>query len=352
MAYVNEYRQFDPYAQPGFIKSAANPAEQGAYVAGSAQGARAAYEADQRRLAAQAAWNAQQAMAQKQGQATYAGVTALQQELSRNEAEIAQLKQELSKLNAEIGDQDAVDRALAANRARVGDLGTSRAHQQDIQNRMQWRWQTKDAKDADTKTRLQKEAKDLVGQLEDAEIAMAMGGNAERPAWEAKIARIKRELKENPYGAQYVAKAETPKNKDEAKKEYRSLDDVKNLVNKFRIENKDNKVVRNGMTDAQKDEVRKAIKSLDSNLLNTVEVQDYLKAIENEVSIDTQTARNTERARKDKKKLDDFLKGKNYSDIEYLARSKNALPNGVSIEQDADGSLVVKVGKQQQKFAR
>ena len=348
MAFANEYRQFDPYAQPGFIKSASNPAEQGAYLAGAAQGAQAAYAADQQRLAAQAAWEAQQAAAQKAGQATNANLVALQEELAKNEAEIAKLKEELSGLTAEYGDQDAVDRALAANRAAVGDMGTARAHQHDIQNRMQWRWQTNEAKTEADKTRLKKEAKDLVAQLEDAKIAMLMGGNAERPGWEAKIARIERELAENPYGAQYVAKAEAPKAED--KKAYRSLDDVKNLANKFRIENKDNKVIRNGLTKAQKDEVREAIKSLDPNLLNTVEVQDYLKSIENEVYIEEQEARNNERARKDKKTLDSFLNGKNYSDIEYLHRTKKALPKGVSIDQGADGSLVVKVGKQQKKF--
>lgn len=352
MAFANEYRQFDPYAQPGFIKSASDPAEQGAYLAGAAQGAQAAYAADQQRLAAQAAWEAQQAAAQKAGQATNANLVALQEELAKNEAEITKLKEELSGLTAEYGDQDAVDRALAANRAAVGDIGTARAHQQDIQNRMQWRWQTNEAKTEADKTRLKKEAKDLVAQLEDAKIAMEMGGNAERPAWEAKIARIQRELKENPYGAQYLVTDKKNADEDKDKTAYRSLDDVKNLVNKYRIENKDNKVVRNGLTDAQKDEVREAIKSLNPNLLNTVEVQDYLKSIENEVSIDKQTARNNEQATKDKKKLDSFLNGKDYSDIEYLVRTKKALPTGVSIEQGADGSFVVKVGKQKKKFAR
>lgn len=350
MAFANEYRQFDPYAQPGFIRSASNPAEQGAYLAGAAQGAQAAYAADQQRLAAQAAWEAQQAAAQKAGQATNASLVALQEELAKNEAEITKLKEELSGLTAEYGDQDAVDRALAANRAAVGDIGTAMAHQQGIQNRMQWRWQTNEAKTEADKTRLKKEAKDLVAQLEDAKIAMLMGGNAERPGWEAKIARIERELAENPYGAQYVAKAEAPKAED--KKAYRSLDDVRKLVNKFSIENKDNKVIPGGLTDAQIDEVREAIKSLDPNLLNTVEVQDYLKSIENKISIEKQTARNNEQATKDKKTLDSFLNGKNYSDIEYLHRTKKALPKGVSIEQGADGSLVVKVGKQKKKFAR
>lgn len=350
MAFANEYRQFDPYAQPGFIRSASNPAEQGAYLAGAAQGAQAAYAADQQRLAAQAAWEAQQAAAQKAGQATNANLVALQEELAKNEAEIAKLKEELSGLTAEYGDQDAVDRALAANRAAVGDIGTARAHQQDIQNRMQWRWQTNEAKTEADKTRLKKEAKDLVAQLEDAKIAMLMGGNAERPAWEAKIARIERELAENPYGAQYVAKAEAPKSED--KKAYRSFDDVQNLVTTFRRENSDNKVIKGGLTEAQKDEVRKAINSLDPNLLNTVDVQNYLKSIEDEVSIDKQTARNEEQANKDKKKLDSFLKGKDYSDIEYLVRTKKALPNGVSIEQGADGSFVVKVGKQKKTIAR
>lgn len=162
MAFANEYRQFDPYAQPGFIKSAANPAEQGAYLAGAAQGAQAAYVADQQRMAAQNAWQAQQAAAQQNGQATSAGVFALQQELTKNEAEIASLKEELSKLNAEVGDQDAIDRKLAANRAKIGDIANSRAHQQDIQNRLQWRWQNKQlagtkAKESETEIKNVKE---------------------------------------------------------------------------------------------------------------------------------------------------------------------------------------------------
>lgn len=162
MAFANEYRQFDPYAQPGFIKSAANPAEQGAYLAGAAQGAQAAYVADQQRMAAQNSWQAQQAAAQQNGQATSAGVFALQQELTKNEAEIASLKEELAKLNAEVGDQDAIDRKLAANRAKIGDIANSRAHQQDIQNRLQWRWQNKQlagtkAKESETEIKNVKE---------------------------------------------------------------------------------------------------------------------------------------------------------------------------------------------------
>lgn len=160
MGLANEYRQFNPYAANP--QMAANPAEQGAFLAGAAQGAREAYAADQQRMAAQNAWQAQQAAAQQNGQATYAGVSALQAELSKNEAEIASLKEELNKLNIEVGDQDAIDRKLAANRAKIGDIGNSRAHQQDIQNRIQWRWQNKQlegtkAKQSDAEVKAVKE---------------------------------------------------------------------------------------------------------------------------------------------------------------------------------------------------
>lgn len=105
---------------------------------------RAGYEADQQRLAAQDAWNAQQNAAVAHNQATNAGVIAIQQEIAQNEAEISKLKTELSQLTAQYGDADAMDRMLAANRARIGDMGNSLAHQQAINNRFQFQWANKD----------------------------------------------------------------------------------------------------------------------------------------------------------------------------------------------------------------
>jgi len=94
--------------------------------------------------AAQDAWNAQQNAAVAHNQATNAGVIAIQQEIAQNEAEISKLKTELSQLTAQYGDADAMDRMLAANRARIGDMGNSLAHQQAINNRFQFQWANKD----------------------------------------------------------------------------------------------------------------------------------------------------------------------------------------------------------------
>ena len=94
--------------------------------------------------AAQDAWNAQQNAAVAHNQATNAGVVAIQQEIAQNEAEISKLKTELSQLTAQYGDADAMDRMLAANRARIGDMGNSLAHQQAINNRFQFQWANKD----------------------------------------------------------------------------------------------------------------------------------------------------------------------------------------------------------------
>lgn len=194
MAYVNEYRQFDPYAQPGFIKSAANPAEQGAYVAGAAQGARAAYEANQRRLAAEQAYNAQQ---QAAGPSTYANASALRAELQQNQAEIAKLQQELKEIGVKYGDQDNMDRILAANRARIGDIGNSRAHQQDIQNRMQWRWQMDKLNNANQSSQKKAEVKALVDKLDSAYEAVAWAeSKAQKDVAQNRVNRLEKEYED------------------------------------------------------------------------------------------------------------------------------------------------------------
>ena len=354
MAYVNQYRQMFPTqfdmptiqhrGQAAVDAYNAGKADYENYAAHDAEMARAAYAGDQQRMAAQAAWQAQQAAAQKQGQATFAGIEALKQELTKNEAEIASLQAELQTLTAEVGDQDALDRALAANRARIGDMANSRAHQEDIK----WRWQNKTTKDEDKNKALQKEAKDLAAQIEDAEIAMAMGGNAERPKWQAKIDRLKKELAENPYGAKYSSG--TVKT-SEAPSGYRSIDDIKNLINTYRIANKDNKTKKGGLTDAQKLDLSAKIHALPEDVFNTVEAHEVLKEIEDEKSIETLAAGASAQAKKDKATLDNFAQGKTYNDIDWLVRNKKELPKGVSISQDNDG-YVVKVGKQKIKFAR
>ena len=154
--YVNQYRQAFPnqLAYPTFNKRGqaavdaynAAKAEYENFPSRDTEMARAGYEADQQRLAAEAAWNAQQEAANSHGQATNAGVLAIQKEIADNEAEISKLKTELSELTAKYGDMDAMDRMLAANRARIGDLGNSLAHQQAINNRFQFQWSKRDEK--------------------------------------------------------------------------------------------------------------------------------------------------------------------------------------------------------------
>lgn len=154
--YVNPYRQAFPnqLAYPTFNKRGqaavdaynAAKAEYENFPSRDIEMARAGYEADQQRLAAEAAWNAQQEAANAHGQATNAGVLAIQKEIADNEAEISKLKTELSELTAKYGDMDAMDRMLAANRARIGDMGNSLAHQQAINNRFQFQWSKRDEK--------------------------------------------------------------------------------------------------------------------------------------------------------------------------------------------------------------
>ena len=152
--YVNQYRQAFPTqfsvptintrGQAAVDAYNAGKADYENFAAHDAEMARAGYEASMKRLAAQDAWNAQQNAAVAHNQATNAGVVAIQQEIAQNEAEISKLKTELSQLTAQYGDADAMDRMLAANRARIGDMGNSLAHQQAINNRFQFQWSNKD----------------------------------------------------------------------------------------------------------------------------------------------------------------------------------------------------------------
>lgn len=145
---------------------------------GSQAGARNAYEAGQRRLAAQKAWEAQQKAA---GQNTYANRVELEKELAANENEIRKLQGELGSMQNRWKDLDSMDRELAANRARIGDLANARAHQTDIINRrndrnrayetrMQWRWQEKQnrlTREADQKKQAQADIRRIIGEIED-----------------------------------------------------------------------------------------------------------------------------------------------------------------------------------------
>lgn len=145
---------------------------------GSQAGSRNAYEAGQRRLAAQKAWEAQQKAA---GQNTYSNRVELEKELADNENEIRKLQGELGSMQNRWKDLDSMDRELAANRARIGDLANARAHQTDIINRrnernsasermMQWRWQEKQnriGREADQKKQAQADIRRIIGEIED-----------------------------------------------------------------------------------------------------------------------------------------------------------------------------------------
>lgn len=180
---------------------------------GSQSGARNAYEAGQRRLAAQKAWEAQQKAA---GQNTYSNRVELEKELANNENEIRKLQGELGSIQNRWKDLDSMDRALAANRARIGDLANARAHQNDIINRrsernraaetrMQWRWQEKQnrlTREADQKKQAQADIRRITGEIEDLDMMMPYYENAQaREAADVKRARLVKELAA--YGVNY-----------------------------------------------------------------------------------------------------------------------------------------------------
>ena len=75
------------------------------------------------------------------GQAYTDNLQALQDEYNRNEARIAEIESKIASLKGQISDnakrRDALDMALAANRAGIGDIGNSIAHQNAIETRKQ-----------------------------------------------------------------------------------------------------------------------------------------------------------------------------------------------------------------------
>ena len=76
-----------------------------------------------------------------QGQAYTDKIAALQDEYNRNEARIAEIESKIASIKGQISDnakrRDALDMQLAANRAGIGDIGNSIAHQNAIETRKQ-----------------------------------------------------------------------------------------------------------------------------------------------------------------------------------------------------------------------
>lgn len=201
------------YAQPMNSGSGFDPSAQYAASAGNAAAAQAAYEANQQRLAAQAAWQAQQQAANPN---TYANRVELEKELAYNENEIKALQNELENMRAQWGDLDSMDRQLAANRARIGDFGNARAHQNDIiarqndRNRvadtaMQWRWQSsqnKISREADQRKQAKADINRLIGEIEDVGVQIPYQTDpGAKTQLEAKKARLINELAA--YGVTY-----------------------------------------------------------------------------------------------------------------------------------------------------
>lgn len=131
---------------------------------------------------AQAAYDASQTAS------PYAG---LREELSRNEARIAEITAEISQLEAGLMDDDQLDRALAVNRAGIGDMSGSQYHQGRISNRAY-----NSATLANTQAQQkEKEIEDLRGQIEQIDIDLPYNRDRQsRDAMLAKRSRLQKRL--------------------------------------------------------------------------------------------------------------------------------------------------------------
>lgn len=93
-----------------------------------------------------------------------------QEEIAQNNARIAELKQKLATLEGSTSD-NALDLRLAANRARIGDMGNAQHHLGRIENRNQWE-----------QTKLAAEKQRLANRISDAEYQYAQLDSAVRTA--------------------------------------------------------------------------------------------------------------------------------------------------------------------------
>ena len=153
----------------------------------------------------------------------------LEQELSQNEAKIAELKQRLANAREDI---DNRDRRLAENRASVGDIGNSMAHQGRIEDRA-YRWKaTEQAMNERAKQKAENDEynkQKIIAAIEDLDIYAPKDAESKN-AVELKRSRLVKELKDK-YGIVYETKASV------------SVDETPNFTpdewQKFYLENTD-----------------------------------------------------------------------------------------------------------------
>jgi len=275
----------------------------------------------------------------------------LRAEYAQNEQRIAQIKMEIQQLKGQSSkSMDALDMRLAANRARIGDMGNAIAHQNRIITRQQL------AAANGGKSASDKEAEALVEEFIKTQSMMMMGDNSQRPGYQNMLNFLGDKIQKNPkakkmleqfqgkYGAQNLA--------DNKMQTYQ---DFENFVSDLRTANADNTYKKKGLTDNDIVDIATAWGSLPK------EVREANKAKFNDIISEESINKIEKRSKNAVAKQKAALDGLKLETIKY-EYSKNerkspftvTAPNGIKVEidVDTDGNFQAKAGKQTKTFKR
>ena len=264
----------------------------------------------------------------------------LRAELAKNEQRIAQIKLEIAQLKGESGREwDALDMQLAANRANAGDIGNAIAHQNRIITRQQI------AAANGGKTAADKEAEALVEEFIKTQSMMMMGDNSQRPGYQNMLNFLGDKIQKNPkakkmleqFQGKYGANANSNK----------TYQDFENFVSGLRTANANNKIKKNGLTQADKKKVDEYWYSLPQEVRDAHE-KEY-NDIRGEEDIETIQLRGQKAVAKQKAALKKFKDTYSYDDLLYK-KAQGKLPTNidgynVSVTEEGD-KFVVTIGKQ------
>lgn len=183
-----------------------------------------------------------------------------QEEIAQNNARIAELKQKLATLEGSTSG-NALDMRLAANRARIGDMGNAQQHLGRIETRNQWE-----------QTKLAAEKQRLANSISDAEYQYAQLDSAVRTAMtelayadpsntkaikqlkdNLRAAEEKRDafVKKNPFLGSRVATTVTRNSEEEDSPEY-TIEGEKSLYDSMTYQGKDGKTYWKDDADPEK----------------------------------------------------------------------------------------------------
>jgi len=264
----------------------------------------------------------------------------LRAEYAQNEQRIAQIKMEIQQLKGQSSkSMDALDMRLAANRARIGDMGNAIAHQNRIITRQQL------AAANGGKSASDKEAEALVEEFIKTQSMMMMGDNSQRPGYQNMLNFLGDKIQKNPKAKKMLEQFQGKHGvNDNVNKTYQ---DFENFVSGLRTANASNQYKKNGLTKEDKKAVDKFWYSLPQEVRDAHE-KEY-NDIRGEEDIEAIQLRGQKAVTKQKAALKKLKDTYSYDDLLYKM-AQGTLPTSidgynVSITEEGD-KFIATIGKQ------